>query len=311
MEPGRTSAHRGSPDIADVGVVGLGVMGARIASHLAEEGLLVVGFDVAGVAPSEVESCASLEELVARAPTVLLSLPHAAAVSAVARGIRGADPCRVDLVVDLSTIGVEGARAADAILAPAGIAYVDSPVSGGRHAAATGELSLMVGARAEELDRAAALLGMVGRSVVHVGESPGHGQAMKVINNAISGTTLAVTSEALAVGCALGLDLPRMLAVVNASSGRSVASERKFPDQVVTGRYAHGGPGAHFDKDIGLFLELAASTAVDHRVAAASAALWKSFDEQAPGADQTRLFPHLLQGWVPPTPGAPEGDQPR
>lgn len=290
-----------------VGVIGLGTMGGRIAGHLAGSGVTTLGFDV--LAPIEpppgVEVCADVAAVVERATTVLFSLPDGAAVLACVADIVAAPRRRAEIVVDLSTIGMAAAQDAASRLEGVGIGYVDSPVSGTIAAAASGQLSLMVAAPDDLFERAEPVLGRVGRQVSHIGREAGLGQAMKVINNAISGTTLAVTSEALAVGLDLGLDLGRMLDVVNASSGRSVASDRKFPEQVLTGRYAYGGPGSHFQKDIGLFVDIARTTGRPHRLAAESADLWSEFATSWRGADQTEIFRYLRDETRDDPPGDP------
>jgi 3-hydroxyisobutyrate dehydrogenase len=278
-----------------VGVIGLGTMGSRVASHLARSGVEVVGYDLRppAVEVPGLHSCADVESVARRAEVCVFSLPDASAALACARAVAQAPGRRTTHVVDLSTVGTAAARTAAELLSVSGVGYVDSPVSGSLAAAASGQLALMVAAPQRDFVAVQWLLELVGGSVAHVGEAAGLGQAMKVINNAISGTTLAVTSEALAVGTTLGLDLATMLEVVNSSSGRSVASDRKFPEQVVTGAYAHGGPGAHFDKDIGLFLELAQGSGVTHRLATESASLWHQFAHEWAGADQTEIFPYL------------------
>ena len=277
-----------------IGAVGLGTMGSRIAGHLSRQGFDIVGYDVATPAAQDgVRVCASLSELAGNVPICFFSVPDASASLACARELASTPDLAVEIVIDLSTIGVAGARQVDQVLSSVGVGYVDAPVSGSLAAAASGGLAVMVGAPDELFDRAKWLLELIGSSVTHVGRQPGFGQAMKVINNAISGTTLAITSEALAVGCALGLDLATMLDVVNHSSGRSVASDRKFPEQVLTGAYAHGGPGSHFEKDIGLFLDIARDSGVAHRLATESAGLWHEFAQAWVGADQTEIFRYV------------------
>ena len=66
------------------------------------------------------------------------------------------------------------------------------------------------------------------------------GQALKLANNFLSATALAATSEAIAFGRSLGLDMATMLEVLNGSSGQSAATSDKFPVQILTERYAAG-----------------------------------------------------------------------
>ena len=68
------------------------------------------------------------------------------------------------------------------------------------------------------------------------------GQALKLLNNFLSATALAATSEAIAFGLGLGLDMATMLEVLNASSGQSAATTDKFPNHVLTGPTPPGSP---------------------------------------------------------------------
>ncbi len=278
-----------------VGVVGLGMMGGRVAGYLASQSVTTYGYDASpDVQPRPgVERCGTIDELAANASVVLLSLPDADAVLDCVRSIVAAPQRATEVVIDLSTIGVVGAQTASKELAGVGIGYVDSPVSGSITGAESGGLILMVGGPEETVERVRPVLECIGKHISHVGHGPGMGQIMKLINNAISGTTLAVASEALAVGCELGLDLPQMLDVINASTGRSMTTEQKFPDQILSGAYAHGGPGYHFQKDIGLFLHAAREVDLPHSVAEAASDLWDEFATEWPAADQTEIFPYL------------------
>ena len=79
-------------------------------------------------------------------------------------------------------------------------------------------------------------------------------QALKLANNFLSATTLAATSEAIAFGLSVGLDMATMLEVLDASSGRSGATSDKFPNHVLTGRYAAGFANSLMAKDVRLYL---------------------------------------------------------
>ena len=80
------------------------------------------------------------------------------------------------------------------------------------------------------------VLSAISSNPFHVGDQPGQGQVMKLLNNFLSATALAASTEALAFGVAHGLELAPMLEVLNVSSGRNSATVDKFPNRVVTGR---------------------------------------------------------------------------
>jgi 3-hydroxyisobutyrate dehydrogenase-like beta-hydroxyacid dehydrogenase len=126
-----------------------------------------------------------------------------------------------------------------------------------------------------------------------VGDRPGLAQAMKLANNFLSATALAATSEAIAFGRSVGLDLATMLDVLNASSGRNTATSDKFPKNVLNERYASGFSNSLMTKDVRLYLEAAEEHGVASAIASTTASVWGSFAAMDPGADFTRMFPFV------------------
>jgi 3-hydroxyisobutyrate dehydrogenase-like beta-hydroxyacid dehydrogenase len=197
--------------------------------------------------------------------------------------------------VDLSTTGQAVAAEVAAALAGRGIATLDAPVSGGVRGAREGTLAIMVAGPAAELERVRPLLEPFGR-VFHVGERAGLGQLMKLANNFLSATAIAVTAEAVALGVKGGLDPAIMLDVINASTGRNTASEDKFPRQILTGRYAAGFTTGLLTKDLGLCAAAAEALGVPMPVAAAVHARWRrALAELGADADMTRMVA-LIEG---------------
>src|SRR5262249_53048721 len=154
-------------------------------------------------------------------------------------------------VVDTSTVGVRAARDVAALLAHEGIAYVDAPVSGGVAGARARTLAVMYAADDDACAHVEPVLEGLSDRRHRVGDRAGLAQAMKLANNFLSATALAATSEAVAFGVAEGLDMATMLEVLNGASGRSAASSDKFPNHVLTGRYASGFTNSLMAKDVG------------------------------------------------------------
>jgi 3-hydroxyisobutyrate dehydrogenase-like beta-hydroxyacid dehydrogenase len=128
-----------------------------------------------------------------------------------------------------------------------------------------------------------------------VGSRPGLAQAMKLANNFLSATALVATSEAVAFGVAEGLDMATMLEVLNGSSGRSAATGDKFPNHVLTGRYASGFTNSLMAKDVQLYLRAVTDQPGPARVGAVTAAVWDAFATDEPGADFTRIYPYVSE----------------
>jgi 3-hydroxyisobutyrate dehydrogenase len=273
-----------------LGFFGLSKMGAPIARRLTEAGYRVVGFDPASgaaVHESGVDLARSPDVVACEAEVVFLSLPNGAVVQAVCDQLVEAAVRRTRVVIDLSTIGINSARACASRLAAVGVTYVDAPVSGGVAGARSGALSMMVGADAATFAALRPLLEIVAHTCFHVGSEPGQGQAMKLLNNYVSATALAATSEAVVFGSRLGLDLGQMIEVLNASSGQTTASSDKFPRSVIPGTYDFGFAGNLMTKDVMLYLEAATADGAPREVAERVVEVWQRFTAAHPDADFT------------------------
>lgn len=126
-----------------------------------------------------------------------------------------------------------------------------------------------------------------------VGQHPGMAQALKLANNFLSATALAATSEAIAFGTSAGLEIETMLEVLNDSSGRSAATSDKFPDHVVTGRYASGFSNSLMSKDLDLYLRAVRTHATPSLLGEMTASLWEQFARAEPDVDFTRIYPFI------------------
>ena len=279
-----------------LGFIGLGQIGGPIAANIAKGGFDLVVFDKAGTAeraPAGASPVESVEDAAARAETLFLSLPDGPVSIAVARQIAAAPARRATVVVDLSTVGPDAARAAAEILGAAGVAYVDAPVSGGQAGAVAGTITVMWAGPGAELERHRGVLLSFCKNPFHVGGEPGQGQAMKLINNFLSGTAMTATSEAMLYGLTQGLDMKTMLDVVNVSTGANTATRDKFPNRVLTGSFDAGFKTTLLAKDLRLYLENASAAGAPDAVGAAVARLWQDCDKALPDSDFTRIFEYL------------------
>lgn len=281
---------------APVGFIGLGNMGGPIAGHVAAAGYELVVFDAAGTgdrAPPGARPAGSVAEVAAAAETVLLSLPDGPVVDTVAGEILAANSAVTRHVADTSTIGIEWARRVHEKLAARDVEYLDAPVSGGVAGARAGTVAVMYAGSAERLEALGPLLESFAANVFHVGEQPGQGQAMKLLNNFLSGTAMAATSEAVAFGEREGLDLATMLDVLNVSTGRNTATSDKFVNRVLSGTYDAGFICRQMHKDISLYREGLAAAGGADPVSGAVAAAWRRFFDASPEADITRIYPFI------------------
>lgn len=286
-----------------LGFIGLGRMGAPMCGRLLEAGHAVAVFDTDAAAIRRLADrgavpAASPREVADRAQTILLSLPTAEIVQRVALGpdgIAGGSACRT--VIDLSTIGPKGAEALAEGLAAHGIATIDAPVSGGVTGAEKGSLAVMAAGAPEVLAAIRPVLERFGR-VFAAGPRPGMGQAVKIINNLMSVTALAIASEALVLGRAAGLDPDTLIEIVNASSGRSNASEDKIPRFVLPRSFDFGFALELSNKDTRLCMELAEELDMPMVVGSAARQMLKiALATQGPAADLTSLI-RPIEDWM-------------
>ncbi len=243
-----------------IGFIGLGTMGEPMATRLVQAGYSVVVTDLnnAAVARLTALGATSAENAAAVASEcdiVCASLPTPDVVEKVALGTHGVSSgSTVKTFIDLSTTGPRVAKLVASGLQEKGIRHVDCPVSGGAAGAQKGTLALMVACAAELQPEMAELLQHLGR-VIFVGETAGLAQTMKLVNNLVSVTALAVSSEALVMGVKAGLNPKVMIEVFNAGSGRNSATTDKLPRAVLPRTFDFGFSTALSLKDTRLCLE--------------------------------------------------------
>ena len=281
-----------------LGFIGLGAMGGPMSANMASAGHALTVYDAAGTAARAPEGSRAAEsswEVAAQASTVLLSLPDGDVVNAVVDEVLSAPERVVETVVDLSTIGISAAEAVAAKLEAADVAYLDAPVSGGVSGATAGSLALMAAGSRETFERLDPVLASIAKNRFHVGERPGQGQATKLLNNFLSGTATAATSEAVLFGLRHELDMATILDVLNASSGRNTATSGKFQQTVLTRTFDGGFAAALMAKDVRLFRERSEEIGQLGTVGATVAGLWAEMSEAMPGADSMRMYEYLEQ----------------
>jgi 3-hydroxyisobutyrate dehydrogenase-like beta-hydroxyacid dehydrogenase len=280
----------------EIGLIGLGNMGSPMARRLIEAGHRLVVFDlrddaVAGLVALGAEAAGSVKDVADRVETVMASLPSPAVVEMVATGDAGVIMgTRVRRFVDLSTSGAALAKRIAAVLGSRDISQVDCPVSGGVAGAVKGTLAVMVSGPPVDVAVVEPALQVFGR-IFRIGTQAGAAQTMKLINNLLSATALAATSEAVVMGAKAGLDPGVMIDVINAGSGRNSASQDKFPRAILPGTFDAGFTTGLMVKDVGLCLEEAKALGLPMEVAQAVRRIWQvAFDEEGPEKDFTTVI---------------------
>jgi 3-hydroxyisobutyrate dehydrogenase-like beta-hydroxyacid dehydrogenase len=214
----------------NVGVIGLGRMGAPMARHVVEAGHRVHVYDLRPAAIAGATVCGNTAEVAAVSDIVVTSLPGPAQVEAVMREVLGAVR-RDAVIVETSTIGPAQSQSLAAQFAARDAAYLDAPVSGGVEGAVAGTLAVMVGGEAATLERARPVIQCFGQHIFHLGPV-GVGNSMKLVIQTVFLSQVAALVEAVAVGREAGIPVQRLLEVIAASSAHHPAIGKRY-DKII------------------------------------------------------------------------------
>lgn len=245
-----------------IGFIGLGIMGRGMAANLLKAGFPLTVWNrtaerMAPLTEQGAQTAASPAGVAAGSDIIITCVSDTPDVEAVILGsqglIHGVRPG--SLVVDCSTISPAATREIAAALAERGVDMLDAPVSGGSEGAAKGTLSIMVGGKAEALERAMPALQALGQRITHVGPN-GAGQTVKLVNQVlVVGNALAM-SEAFLLAQAGGVDLAKTLEAVEAGAAGSWMLSNRGP-QILKRDWRPGFTIALQQKDLRLVLETA------------------------------------------------------
>jgi 3-hydroxyisobutyrate dehydrogenase len=252
-----------------VGFIGTGTMGQPMVANLLRKGFAVVAYDVvpealAAAVGRGADRAGSAAEVAKAADLVITMLPSSVHVETAYLGPAGileGQPTG-KLCIDMSTVDPGTSRRVAARLAPAGVRFLDAPVSGALPRAVEGTLTIMVGGAAADLEEARPALAALGTTIIHVG-GIGSGEVAKICNNLIAGVAMVAVSEAFRIAEGFGVD-PRVLTeVIAKSSGGTWVMEHGHPVPGIVDRAASNrdyAPGFMTDlmaKDLGLAVSAA------------------------------------------------------
>jgi 3-hydroxyisobutyrate dehydrogenase-like beta-hydroxyacid dehydrogenase len=217
-----------------VAFLGLGIMGSRMAANLRRAGFELTVWNRtrskadAFAAEHGAEVADTPSQAAAVSDVVITMVVDGDQVADVLLGPEGvATRARPgSLCIDCSTIGPTATRKIAEALEHHGVHLVDAPVTGSSPRAEDGTLTIMAGGTSEDFERAKPVLEAMGKLIVHAGPL-GHGQMVKLINNAVAAINAAVVGEALLVAKRAGVDLDALTQVMAAGSGSSTMLELK------------------------------------------------------------------------------------
>jgi len=288
-----------------VGFIGIGKMGLPMAKCVVEHGYPLYAYDTSAPAlkaigaVSGVHVAKSLAELASACEVVILMLPDSAVVKSVLYGETGGLAAHLRkgaVVIDMSSSSPSVTRELGPRLAQAGVDLIDAPVSGGVKRAVDGSLAIMAGGEAAVIARVKPLLLTMGKSVIETGML-GSGHAMKALNNYVSAAGLLAACEALKVGADFGIAPDKIVAVLNASTGKNNSTENKLMQFIVPGAFNSGFSLGLMKKDINIATDLAQSVGAQTLLGEVLLKSWADAEKKLSGAaDHTEIYRMLERG---------------
>jgi putative dehydrogenase len=244
----------------NVAFVGLGSMGLGMAKNLLKHGHKVVGVDPSATARDAFKAAGGTlaESPAAAAKTadvVVIAVVNDKQVETVLFGESGAAAAlrKGGLVMQCATVPPAFARSLNERLTKSGHALLDSPMSGGRARAETGELTFMASGSPKAFAAAESILAATSAKVFRLGDAPGIGSLVKTVNQLLAGVHIATAAEAVALAAKAGADTRAVYEVISASAGNSWMFGNRVP-HMLDDDYSPLSAVEIFVKDLGLVL---------------------------------------------------------
>ncbi len=246
----------------NVAVVGLGSMGEGAALNLARKGFTVTGAEpreaaragLLAAGGAAVPRAADLPDALDALVLFVVNADQATAVlgDALERVVPGG------VVVNCVTVAPEAARRLAASVEGAGRLYLDAPVSGGQSGARAATMTVMASGSPAAFERAAPVLEAMAGKVWRLGDAPGAGSTVKMVNQLLAGVHIAAAAEAMALGIRAGADPQALFDVITTSAGNSWMFQNRVP-HILAGDDTPLSAVSIFVKDLGIVLDQARS----------------------------------------------------
>jgi len=259
--PAPNAPARSSPRA--VGVIGLGAMGMGVARSLLRKGFEVHACDVREAARQSIAGEGAIAHatpaaLAARVDALIVLVVNAAQTEAVLFGEDGAAAALKpgSTVLASSTVAPEFAEKLNERLSAMQLRHLDAPVSGGAVRAASGEMTIMASGAPETFAAVEDVLAAIATKVYRLGDAPGMGSKVKMINQLLAGVHIAAATEAMALGIRAGIEPNALYEVISNSAGASWMFQNRVP-HILAGDYKPLSAVNIFVKDLGIVLDSA------------------------------------------------------
>ena len=289
-----------------IGFIGLGAMGAPMASCILSRGYPLQGYDTNParmqhfISEHGAAATRSIDQIGPDIDMLVMILPNSKISHEVLLGENGiAHRMKPgSLIIDMTSGIPSMTIAMHAQLTVLGIDLIDAPVSGAVARAVNGTLTIMVGGEPTCVERARPILETMG-SITSMGKL-GSGHAMKALNNLVSCAGFLIGIEALIIGSRYGMDPEVMVDVLNHSTGMNNSTQKKFRQYVLSRKFNSGFPLKMMLKDIEIALGLAGEVKVPVPFARLCLDLWSATQSMlGPDVDHTAMARgiEMLAGW--------------
>ena len=274
-----------------VAFIGLGSMGLGMARNLLKHGHKVVGVDPSAVARDAFKAAGgtladSPADAAKTADVVIVAVVNDKQVEMVLYGENGAvgGLRKGGLVMQCATVPAAFAKSLGERLDKSGHELLDSPMSGGRARAESGELTFMASGSPKAFATAESILAATSAKVFRLGDAAGIGSLIKTVNQLLAGVHIATAAEAMALAAKAGADTRAVYEVISASAGNSWMFGNRVP-HMLDDDYSPLSAVEIFVKDLGLVL----GTGHEHRLPLPMAAAAHQLFLAAAGAGWGRL----------------------
>ena len=241
----------------NIGFIGLGIMGSRMAENLLEKGHQLTLYNrskekATGLLAKGAKWANSPREVAQNAEVLITVLAHPEAVEATAMGEEGfLNHMKAgNIWMDSSTVNPSFSRQMAQLAEEKGISYLDAPVGGSKNQAADAQLVFIVGGPEEALGTCRPLMEVMGQRIVHVGEN-GMGSSLKIVLNYLLGISMTAFAEGVSLGKALGIPEATLLNVLIGGPVAAPFLERK-KEAMEAGNYDPEFPMQWMQKDMHL-----------------------------------------------------------
>lgn len=285
----------------EIGLIGAGAMGGAIGARFLAMGCALTVFDLDTAKIDELVAkgavaAASAAEVGARCAVVVTSLNSSRIVERAVFGPGGvAEQAAPDgLIIDMSSIAPDATRALAQRAAEKGLAWVDSPLSGGAPKAAIGELTLMLGGEAEHVARAQDVLKHVASNITHMG-GPGAGQTTKLINQVLCGLGFLAVAEATQLALDAGVAAEKIPVALKGGRADSALLQEYMP-RFAAKDYRRTGRIDNMVKDLNMVNDLSRQTGTSMPLTAMCAEIHRMLTAAGLGGEDQAAVMEFFRG---------------